>query len=237
MGRAFEFRKARKFKRWGAMSKAFTKIGKELSQAVKEGGPNPESNSRLRVIIQNAKAANMPKDNIERAIAKASAKDTASYKEMVYEGYGPHGIGILVETLTDNPTRTVANVRAAFNKCNGTLGTQGMLDFAFERKCMFRISAEGIDKDEFELEIIDFGGEEVDKDEEENEIIVYGPFESFGSIQKFLDEKKIEIKSAGLERIPNDTKKLTEEEEAEVNKLIERLEEDDDVNNVFHTMG
>lgn len=237
MGRAFEFRKARKFKRWGAMSKAFTKIGKELAQAVKEGGPSPESNSRLRVIIQNAKAANMPKDNIERAIAKASAKDTANYKEMVYEGYGPHGIGILVETLTDNPTRTVANVRAAFNKCNGTLGTTGSLDFAFERKCMFRIGAEGINMDDFELEIIDFGGEEVDKDEEENEIIIYGPFESFGSIQKFLEDKNIEIKSAALERIPTDTKKLTEEQEAEVQKLIERLEEDDDVNNVFHTMG
>lgn len=237
MGRAFEFRKGRKLKRWGAMSKAFTKIGKELSQAVKEGGPNPESNSRLRVIIQNAKAANMPKDNIERAIAKATSKDTSSYKEMVYEGYGPYGIAILVETLTDNPTRTVANVRAAFTKFNGTLGTSGSLDFAFERKCMFRISAEGINMDEFELEIIDFGGEEVDKDEEENEIIIYGPFESFGSIQKFLDEKKIEIKSAGLERIPTDTKKLTEEEEASVQKLIDRLEEDDDVNNVFHTMG
>ena len=237
MGRAFEFRKGRKLKRWGAMSKAFTKIGKELSQAVKEGGPNPESNSRLRVIIQNAKAANMPKDNIERAIAKATSKDTSSYKEMVYEGYGPFGIAILIETLTDNPTRTVANVRAAFTKFNGTLGTSGSLDFAFEHKCMFRISAEGIDKDEFELEIIDFGGEEVDKDDEENEIIIYGPFESFGSIQKFLDEKKIEIKSAGLERIPTDTKKLTEEQEATVSKLIERLEEDDDVNNVFHTMA
>jgi YebC/PmpR family DNA-binding regulatory protein len=237
MGRAFEFRKGRKLKRWGAMSKAFTKIGKELAQAVKEGGPNPEANSRLRVIIQNAKAANMPKDNIERAIAKATSKDTSSYKEMVYEGYGPYGIAILVETLTDNPTRTVANVRAAFTKFEGTLGTSGSLDFAFERKCMFRISATGINMDDFELEIIDYGGEEVDKDVEENEIIIYGPFESFGSIQKFLDERKIEIKSAGLERIPTDTKKLTDEQEAEVTKLIERLEDDDDVNNVFHTMG
>lgn len=237
MGRAFEFRKGRKLKRWGAMSKAFTKIGKELSQAVKEGGPNPESNSRLRVIIQNAKAVNMPKDNIERAIAKATAKDTSTYKEMVYEGYGPHGIAILVETLTDNTTRTVANVRSAFTKANGTLGTSGSLDFAFERKCMFRIGAEGIDVEEFELEIIDFGGEEVDKDDEENEIIIYGPFESFGAIQKFLDDKKIEIKSAGLERIPTETKKLTEDQEISVYKLIERLEEDDDVNNVFHTMA
>src|SRR5688500_4417081 len=139
MGRAFEFRKGRKLKRWGAMSKAFTKIGKELSQAVKEGRPNPEANSRLRVIVQNAKAVNMPKDNLERAIAKATAKDTSTYKEMVYEGYGPYGIAILIETLTDSPTRTVANVRAAFTKFEGTLGTSGSLDFAFERKCMFRI--------------------------------------------------------------------------------------------------
>jgi len=237
MGRAFEFRKARKFKRWGAMSKTFTKIGKELAQAVKEGGASPESNSRLRVIIQNAKAANMPKDNIERAIAKASSKDMANFKEMVYEGYGPYGIAILVETLTDNPTRTVANVRAAFNKFNGTLGTSGSLDFTFDRKCMFRVSAEGINIEEFELELIDFGGDEVDKDEDENEIIIYGSFESFGAIQKYLEEKGVEIKSAGLERIPTETKKLSEDQEMEVHKLIERLEDDDDVNNVFHTMG
>ena len=237
MGRAFEFRKGRKLKRWGAMSKTFTKIGKEISQAVKEGGPNPEGNARLRVIIQNAKAANMPKDNVERAIAKASGKDTASYKEMVYEGYGPYGIAVLVETLTDNPTRTVANIRLAFKKSEGTLGTSGSLDFAFERKCLFRIDATGINVEEFEFELIDFGAEEVDKDEEENEIIIYGAFDSFGVLQKALEEKNIEIKSATLERIPTDTKKLTEEEEAEVTKLIERLEEDEDVNNVFHTMG
>ena len=237
MGRAFEFRMGRKLKRWGAMSKTFTKIGKEISQAVKEGGPNPEGNARLRVIIQNAKAANMPKDNVERAIAKASGKDTASYKEMVYEGYGPYGIAVLVETLTDNPTRTVANIRLAFKKSEGTLGTSGSLDFAFERKCLFRIDATGINVEEFEFELIDFGAEEVDKDEEENEIIIYGAFDSFGVLQKALEEKNIEIKSATLERIPTDTKKLTEEEEAEVTKLIERLEEDEDVNNVFHTMG
>lgn len=237
MGRAFEFRKGRKLKRWGAMSKTFTKIGKEISQAVKEGGPNPEGNARLRVIIQNAKAANMPKDNVERAIAKASGKDTASYKEMVYEGYGPHGIGVLVETLTDNPTRTVANIRLAFKKSDCALGTSGSLDFAFDRKCLFRIDATGINVEEFEFELIDFGAEEVDKDEEENEIIIYGAFDSFGALQKALEEKNIEIKSATLERIPTDAKKLTEDEEAEVTKLIERLEEDEHPNNVFHTMG
>ena len=237
MGRAFEFRKARKLKRWGQMSKTFTKIGKEISKAVKDGGPNPDTNSRLRVIIQNAKAANMPKDNIERAIKKASDKDTSDYKEMVYEGYGQHGIAIVIETLTDNTTRTVANVRACFNKCDGTLGTSGSLDFAFERKCMFRIDAGDIDVEEFEFELIDFGGEEVDKDDEENEIIIYGSFENFGSIQGFLEEKGIEIKSAELERVPHETKQLTPEQEADVQKLIDKLEDDDDVQQVFHTMA
>lgn len=237
MGRAFEFRKARKLKRWGQMSKTFTKIGREISKAVKDGGPNPETNSRLRVIIQNAKAANMPKDNIERAIKKASDKNTESWEERVYEGYAPFGIAILVETLTDNPTRTVANVRAAFNKYEGTLGTTGSLDFAFERKCMFKMEAGDIDVEEFELEMIDFGAEEIDKDEEENEIIIYGQFEDFGSIQSALEEKGIEIKEANLERVPTDTKTLTEEQEEVVNKLIERLEEDDDVQQVFHTLG
>lgn len=237
MGRAFEFRKARKMKRWGAMSKTFTKIGKEISKSVKESGPSPENNSRLRVLIQNAKAANMPKDNIERAIKKGSGKDTSDYKEMVYEGYAQHGIAILVETLTDNTTRTVANVRACFNKCDGTLGTSGSLDFAFERKCMFRIEAGDIDLEEFEFELIDFGGEEIDKDEEENEIIIYGPFESFGSIQEFLEQKGIEIKSAELERIPHETKELNAEQEVEVQKLIDRLDDEDDVQQVFHTMA
>lgn len=237
MGRAFEFRKARKMKRWGAMSKTFTKIGREISKAVKDGGPNPETNSRLRVIIQNAKAANMPKDNVERAIKKASDKNTESWEERVYEGYGPHGIAVLIETLTDNPTRTVANVRAAFNKYDGTLGTTGSLDFAFERKCMFKIDAADLDVEEFELEMIDHGAEEVDKDEEENTIIIYGQFTDFGNIQSALEERDIEIKEANLERVPTDTKTLTEEQEEEVNKLIERLEDEDDVQAVFHTMG
>lgn len=237
MGRAFEFRKARKMKRWGAMSKTFTKIGREISKAVKDGGPSPDTNSRLRVIIQNAKAANMPKENVERAIKKASDKNTENWEERVYEGYALHGIAICVETLTDNPTRTVANVRAAFNKCDGQLGTTGSLDFVFERKCMFKIDAEGIDLEEFEFEMIDHGAEEIDKDDEENEIILYGQFTDFGNIQSALEERGIEIKEANLERVPNETKELTEEEEADVTKLIERLEDEDDVQQVFHTMA
>ncbi|MBD3637398.1 MAG: YebC/PmpR family DNA-binding transcriptional regulator [Crocinitomicaceae bacterium] len=237
MGRAFEFRKARKLKRWGQMSKTFTKIGREITKAAKEGGPDPDANSKLRVLIQNAKAVNMPKDNIERAIKKATDKNTEDWDERVYEGYAPHGIAILVETLTDNPTRTVANVRAAFNKCDGSLGTSGSVEFLFERKCMFKIEAGDIDPEEFELEMIDYGAEEVDLDEEENEIIIYGQFEDFGNIQSALDERNIEIKEANLERIPMDTKSLSSEQEEEVNKLIERLEEDDDVQQVFHTMG
>lgn len=237
MGRAFEFRKARKMKRWGQMSKTFTKIGREISKAVKDGGPSPETNARLRVIIQNAKAANMPKDNVERAIKKASDKNTEDWEERTYEGYAPHGIGVVIETLTDNPTRTVANVRAAFNKCDGSLGTTGSLDFAFEHKCMFKIEAGDINVEEFELEMIDYGADEIDKDEEEDEIIIYGQFVDFGNIQSALDERNIEIKEANLERIPTDTKDLTEEQEEDVNKLIERLEEDDDVQQVFHTMA
>ncbi len=237
MGRAFEFRKARKMKRWGAMSKTFTKIGREISKAVKDAGPNPETNSRLRVIIQNAKAANMPKDNVERAIKKASDKNTENWEERVYEGYAQFGIAICIETLTDNPTRTVANVRACFNKCDGTLGTTGSLDFAFERKCMFKIDATDIEVEEFEFEMIDHGAEEIDKDDEENVIVIYGQFADFGNIQSALEEKELEIKEANLERIPLETKELSEEEEEIVNKLIERLEDDDDVQQVFHTMA
>lgn len=237
MGRAFEFRKARKMKRWGQMSKTFTKIGREITKAAKEGGPDPDSNSTLRVLIQNAKAANMPKDNVERAIKKATDKNQEDWDERVYEGYAPHGIAVLIETLTNNSTRTVANVRAAFNKCDGSLGTSGSVEFLFERKCMFKIEATDIDVEEFEFEMIDFGAEEIDKDEDDNEIIIYGQFTDFGNIQGALEEKGIEIKEAQLERVPMDTKSLTEEEEGDVNKLIERLEEDDDVQQVFHTMA
>jgi YebC/PmpR family DNA-binding regulatory protein len=234
MGRAFEFRKARKLKRWSAMAKTFTRIGKDIVMAVKEGGPNPESNARLRAVMQNAKAANMPKDNVERAIKKASDKDTANYKEVLFEGYAPHGIAILIETATDNNNRTVANIRSYFNKCNGALGTQGSVEFMFDHTCNFRVPAEGIDVEEMELEMIDFGVEEIFV--AEDGILLYGPFESFGAIQKELERRGIEILSSGFERIPQVTKKLTEEQVADVEKLLERIEEDDDVQNVYHTM-
>jgi len=237
MGRAFEFRKARKLKRWGAMSKTFTKIGREITKAAKENGPDPDANSKLRILIQNAKAANMPKDNVERAIKKATDKNQEDWDERVYEGYAQHGVAILVETLTNNSTRTVANVRACFNKCEGSLGTSGSVEFLFERKCMFKIDAGELDVEEFEFEMIDHGGEEIDKDEEENEIIIYGQFEDFGNIQSGLEQLGHEIKEANLERIPLNTVSLNEEQEQDVNKLIERLEEDDDVQSVFHTMG
>lgn len=235
MGRAFEYRKARKMKRWGTMAKTFTKIGKDITIAVKAGGPDPESNSRLRVLIQNAKAANMPKENVERAIKKAISKDQADYKEMVYEGYGPNGIAVIVETATDNPTRTVANVRLYFNKYGGALGNSGSVSFMFERKCIFKVKAkEGVDLEELELEMIDLGVSEVF--DEEGTIIIYGEFESFGAIQKYLEDNNFEIESADFERIPNDTKELTGEQLQSMEKLLEKLEEDEDVSNVFHNM-
>ena len=235
MGRAFEFRKARKMKRWSAMAKTFTRIGKDIVMAVKEGGPNPETNSRLRAVIQNAKAANMPKDNVERAIKKASDKSTENFKEILFEGYAPHGIAILIETATDNNNRTVANIRSYFNKCNGALGTSGSVEFMFDHTCNFRIPADGIDVEELELEMIDFGVEEVFADEDG--ILIYAPFESFGAIQKELENRELEILSSGFERIPQVTKKLDNEEQvADVEKLLEKIEEDDDVQNVYHTM-
>jgi YebC/PmpR family DNA-binding regulatory protein len=234
MGRAFEFRKARKMKRWSAMSKTFTRIGKDIVMAVKESGPNPETNSRLRAIIQNAKAANMPKDNVERAIKKATDKDSSNYKEVLFEGYAPHGIAILIETATDNNNRTVANIRSYFNKCNGTMGTQGSVEFMFDHKCHFKVPAEGINVEELEFELIDFGVEEVFADEDG--IMIYAPFESYGAIQKELENRKMEILSSGFERIPQTTKALTEEQLADVEKLLEKIEEDDDVQNVYHNM-
>ncbi len=234
MGRAFEFRKARKMKRWSAMSKAFTRIGKDIVMAVKEGGPDPASNSRLRAVIQNAKAVNMPKDNVERAIKKASEKGQGDYKEVIFEGYAPHGIAVLVETATDNNTRTVANVRSYFNKCNGSLGTSGSVVFMFDHSCNFRINSEGLDAEEIEFEFIDFGAEEVFADDDG--ILIYAPFESFGAIQAELETRDIEILSSGFERIPQVTKQLNEDHVVEVEKLLEKLEEDDDVQNVYHTM-
>ncbi|NRB60931.1 MAG: YebC/PmpR family DNA-binding transcriptional regulator [Winogradskyella sp.] len=243
MGRAFEFRKARKMKRWAAMSKAFTRIGKDIVMAVKEGGPDPDSNARLRAVIQNAKAVNMPKDNIERAIKRASDKNQGDFKEVLFEGYAPHGIAILVETATDNNTRTVANIRSYFNKCDGSLGTQGSVSFMFDHTCNFKIKGDDLDLEELELELIDFGVEEIfedtDEDADGNEvksIMVYAPFESFGNIQSYLEENSIEIISSGFERIPQVTKQLNEEQVADVEKLLEKIEEDDDVQNVYHTM-
>ncbi|MEM0996106.1 MAG: YebC/PmpR family DNA-binding transcriptional regulator [Bacteroidota bacterium] len=237
MGRAFEFRKARKLKRWGQMSKTFTKFGRQISMAVKSGGPDPDNNSLLRVIIQNAKAANMPKDNIERAIKKAAEKGNSdAFKDMVYEGYAPYGIALVVETTTDNSTRTVANVRSIIRKAGGSLGTTGSNEFLFERKSMFKIPFDaGRDMEEFELELIDFGGDEIDVDGDE--VIIYGEFSSFGSIQKYLEAQEITILSAEFDRIPHDTKELTPEQQEEIENLIGKLEEDDDVQNVFHNMG
>ena len=234
MGRAFEYRKARKMKRWGNMARVFTKLGKEITIAVKTGGPDPETNPRLRVLIQTSKKENMPKENVERAIKKATDKDTANYKEVLFEGYAPHGIALLIETATDNNNRTVANIRSYFNKCNGTMGTQGSVEFMFDHTCNFRIPAAGLDPEELELELIDFGAEEVFEDEDG--ILIYAPFGSFGTIQKELENRKIEILSSGFERIPQITKKLSEAEVADVEKLIEKIEEDDDVMNVYHTM-
>ncbi len=216
------------------MSKAFTRIGKDIVMAVKEGGPDPASNSRLRAVIQNAKAVNMPKDNIERAIKRATDKSQGDFKEVLFEGYGPHGIAILIETATDNNTRTVANIRSYFNKCNGSLGTSGSVEFMFDHTCNFCVDPEGLDPEELELELIDFGAEEVFEDEDG--LHIYAPFESFGAIQKELESRDIEIRSSGFERIPQVTKQLTPEQVEEVEKLLEKIEEDDDVQNVFHSM-
>ena len=234
MGRAFEFRKARKMKRWSAMAKAFTRIGKDIVMAVKEGGPDPDTNAKLRAVIQNAKSVNMPKDNIERAIKRASDKSQGDYKMVLFEGYAPHGIAVLVETATDNNNRTVANIRSHFNKCDGNLGTSGSVEFMFDHTCNFRINSEGIDPEELELELIDFGAEEVFQDEDG--IHIYAPFQNFGAIQKELENREIEIISSGFERIPQVIKSLNEEQTADVEKLLEKLEEDDDVQNVYHTM-
>ena len=237
MGRAFEYRKARKMKRWGNMARVFTKIGKEIEIAVKAGGPDPSANTRLRVLIQNAKAENMPKENVERAIKRAISKDTADYKEMVYEGYGPHGIAFLVETATDNTTRTVANVRACFNKCGGSLGTSGSVAFMFEHKCTFKFAnSKGVDPEELELEMIDLGVDALDVDEENN-ITVEAPFDAYGQVQKFLEDNGFEIISGEFVRIPTDTKEVTAEQRESLEKLIEKLEDDDDVTNVYTTMA
>lgn len=235
MGRAFEFRRARKEKRWANMSKAFTRIGREISIAVKQGGPDSDTNARLRTAIQNAKAANMPKDNVENAIKKASAKDAADLQEVNYEAYGPNGVAIWIETATDNPTRTVANVRSYFNKFGGALGTSGSLEFIFTRKGVFTIPMAAIDRDELEMLLIENGAEDIQ--EQDDELIVYTAFTDFVAMQRALETANVTVSNAELRRIPNNTVTLTDEQAEDVIKLIDRIEDDDDVQNVFHNMN
>lgn len=236
MGRAFEYRKARKLKRWGNMARVFTKLGKEITIAAKAGGPDPETNPRLRIVMQTAKKENMPKENVERAIKKATSKDFTDYKEVNYEGYGPFGIAVFVETATDNTTRTVANVRSYFNRYGGSLGTSGSLEFLFDHKCVFHINAkEEVSIDDLELELIDYGVDELEEDE--GEIILYGEFAHNSAIQKYLEDNGFEITSSEFVRIPNDVKEVTPAQRETLDKLLEKLEEDDDVQNVFHNMS
>ena len=241
MGRAFEYRKARKLKRWGNMSRTFTRIGKEITIAAKAGGPDPSTNPRLRALMQNAKAANMPKDTVERAIKKATDKDAGDYKEITYEGYGPHGIAIFVEAATDNNTRTVANVRSYFTKHGGSLGTSGSLTFLFDHKSVFKIKPkDGVSLEDLELELIDYGVDELeditDDESGEEQVILYGAFEEYSNIRKYLEDNGFEIISSEFERIPNDLKEVTAEQRAAIEKLLEKIEEDEDVRNVFHNM-
>jgi YebC/PmpR family DNA-binding regulatory protein len=234
MGRVFEKRKHVMFARFAKMAKTFTRIGKEIHMAVKKGGPNPDDNPRLRLVIQNAKAVNMPKTNIDSAIQRAVSKDKSDYEEVVYEGYGPHGIAVLIETATDNPTRTVANVRLAFTKCGGALGKTGSLEFLFERKGIFQIDMAKRKLEDLELELIDFGAEEIE--EEDGKAFIYVAFTDFGKMQKGLEDMGIPVISAEKERFANTTVELDAEGQAEVIKLIERLEDDDDVQAVYHNL-
>ena len=247
MGRAFEFRKERKLKRWGHMAKVFTKLGKEITIAVKQGGAEVTGNPRLRALLAEARSESMPKENIERAIKKATEKNTGDFKELVYEGYGPHGIAYLVEAATDNNTRTVANVRSYFTKCGGSLGTSGSVAFMFDHKCVFRIKEDAskpVDLEELELELIDLGVDEVFEQETEDEdgnvtkeIVIYGDYPSYGAIQKYIEENGYELTSGGFDRIPNvELKEVTPEQRATLEKLIGLLEDDEDVTNVYTTM-
>ena len=238
MGRAFEYRKAAKLKRWGHMARTFTKLGKQIAIAVKAGGPEPENNPTLRALVANCKRENMPKENIERAIKNAMGKDQSDYKEVTYEGYGPHGIAVFVETLTDNTTRTVADVRSIFNKFNGNLGNQGSLSFLFDHKCVFTFKKKvGLDMDELILDLIDYGVEdEFDEDEESGEVTIYGAPTSFGEIQKHLESEGFEVTGAEFTRIPNDQKEVTAEQREVIDKMVERLEEFEDVQTVYTNM-
>lgn len=235
MGRIFEKRKHKMFARYAKMAKTFTRIGKEIAMACRQNGPDPNSNPRLRMAIQNAKAANMPKANVEAAIQRAINKDLKDYEEVVYEGYAPHGVAIVVETATDNPTRTVASVRMYLTRAGGSLGKTGSLDFIFDRKGIFEIDAANRDLEELELELIDYGLEEIGQDEDKT--FIYVPFTEFGTMQKGLEEKGISVISAETERIPTTfVENLTPEQREEVQKLIDKIEDDDDVQNVYHNM-
>ena len=239
MGRAFEYRKATKLKRWGHMAKTFTRLGKQIAIAVKAGGPEPENNPSLRSIIATCKRENMQKDNIERDIKNAMGKDQSEYKEVTYEGYGPHGIAVFVDTLTDNTTRTVGDVRSVFNKFNGTLGTTGSLSYLFDHKCVFTFKKkDGVDMEELILELIDFNVEdEFDEDDEEGTITIYGDdVKAYAQIQKFLEEQGFEDIGGEFTYVPNDLKDLDAEQRATINKMVERLEEFDDVQNVYTNM-
>lgn len=240
MGRIFETRKATMFARWDKMAKAFTRVSKEIAIAVKAGGPNPESNPGLRRAIQNARAVNMPKDKIENVIKKASGQGQEAYEEILYEGYGPHGIAVLVATATDNPTRTVANVRNAFTKKGGNLGSTGSVGFMFKHMGVFRLDPEGVDQEALELDLIDFGLEEMGEgtgEKGETVIVVRCAFADFGQLQKAIEDRKLKVVSAGSEYIPLNAVQLSEEQATEVLELIDRLEQDDDVQEVFHNLG
>lgn len=235
MGRAFEFRKARKMKRWDAMAKTFSRIGREIAISVKENGPDPNNNARLRNAINNAKGANMPKDRVEAAIKRASEKDAKNFEEVVYEGYGPNGVAILIETATDNPTRTVASVRLYFNRGGGELGTKGSLNFIFNRKGQFVFPAGNHDIEELEFELIDAGLEEIFKEDGSIEILT--DFADFGKMQSALEEKGIECESAELIRLPTTMTTIADETvKQKVLDMIDKMEEDDDVQNVFHNL-
>ncbi|MCA0429365.1 MAG: YebC/PmpR family DNA-binding transcriptional regulator [Bacteroidetes bacterium] len=237
MGRIFETRKATMFKRYAKMAKAFTKIGRDIVMAVKTGGPNPESNPRLRLIMQNAKAVNMPKANVESAIKRASDKDTSNYEEVIYEGYAPHGVPVLVECTTNNPTRTVASVRMYFSRAEGALGTNGSVSFMFERKAIFKIEATNLNKDDLELELIDFGLEEINLDEEHQQFIIQTAFTDYGNMATALEDKKINVIESAKIFSPTTFKELSEEQEKEVMAMIEKMEDDEDVVAVYHNLS
>jgi YebC/PmpR family DNA-binding regulatory protein len=235
MGRIFEKRKHKMFARFDRMAKAFTRIGKDIAIAVKQGGPHPEHNPKLRMAIQNAKGANMPKDRVEAAIKRASSKEEKDFQEVTYEGYAPHGVPIVVECATDNPTRTVANVRLHFSKNGGSMGNSGSVAFMFERKGVFKFDPAKIDLDELELDLIDAGAEDIERNDDE--VVIYTKFTEFGHMQKFLEGKGLEAKSSELQYVPTTTKELSETEQDEVLKLVEALEGDDDVQNVYHNLA